>query len=140
MSTPLPRLSLTLLPEVLAVSRLHPDASTPPWAERPGALCSITRTREEVSIVCAQPAVPPDALAERGFRALAVAGPLAFSATGVLASLALPLWEAGVSLFVLSTYDTDYVLVKDEQLERALEALARAGHSLHSWREPPEIT
>jgi hypothetical protein len=135
MPTPLPRLSLTLLPDELAVARLQPESELPSWAERRGRLWSITRTREEVSIVCAESEIPPDVTAERGFRALAVAGPIAFSATGVLASLALPLWQAGVSLFALSTYDTDYILITGGQIERALEALASAGHTVHAAKE-----
>ncbi|MBN1147864.1 MAG: ACT domain-containing protein [Anaerolineales bacterium] len=117
---------LSLLPERLAVCRLAADAPFPEWA-RPGDLLALVRTREELSVVCNERYVPPEIKAERGWRALQAGGPLDFSLVGVLASIAGPLAEAGVSIFALSTYETDYVLVKESFLERALEALDRAG-------------
>lgn len=88
----------------------------------------MVRTAAETTVVCAEETVPGDVRAERGFRALAVAGPLDFALTGVLAALALPLAEAGVSIFAVSTYDTDHVLVREERLEEAVAALRAAGH------------
>jgi hypothetical protein len=131
---PMKVLRLRLLTGELAVARLAPSARLPPWAAvaRSGTLVSWTRTPDELSVVCAAAAVPPVVTAERGFRALAVVGPLDFSLTGVLAALATPLAEAGVSLFALSTYDTDYVLVRATQLRLALTALRRAGHTVAS--------
>jgi hypothetical protein len=119
-------LPLTILPGRLAVCRLAPDAAVPSWVN--GPLTAITRTPEELSIVCAQERVPPGIQAEAGWRALKVAGPLDFGLTGILASLAGPLAAAGISIFALSTYDTDYLLVKEENLEQAERTLRAAGH------------
>ena len=100
----------------------------PVWAFSSGGFVSITRTEEELSIVCDERFVPFEFVAvERGFRMLMVEGPLDFSLTGVMASIAGPLAEAGVSMFAISTYDTDYVLVREERLAEAVEALRGAG-------------
>jgi hypothetical protein len=118
-------MDLTVLPEPLAICRLRPSERIPSWAlEEHDSLSSITRTPDELSIVCPEEAVPPDVEAEDGWRALVVPGPIPFEQTGVLASIAGPLAAAGISIFAVSTYDTDYVLVKAEQVERALELLA----------------
>jgi len=117
---------LHLLPGSLAVARLSPEAELPGWA-REGVLWASVRTREELSIVCEERFVPPEVRAERGWRAFQVEGPLDFSMLGVLAFIAGVLAEAGVSIFTLSTYDTDYILVKGAALERALAALQGAG-------------
>jgi hypothetical protein len=121
-------LRVTVLPETLAICRLAPDAEGPAWAR--GGFCSLTRTGEELSIVCPGDSVPADVRAEHGFRALKVCGPLDFSLTGVLASLAVPLARAGISIFALSTYDTDYILVRGEQLAAALTVLRDAEHEV----------
>ena len=117
---------LFILPDRLAVCRLSADAPFPEWA-RPGDLLALMRSRDELSVVCAERFVPPEIRAERGMRALMVQGPLEFSLTGVLASIAVPLARAGVSIFALSTYDTDYILVREDALERAVNALSQAG-------------
>jgi enamine deaminase RidA (YjgF/YER057c/UK114 family) len=117
-------MKLEVLPETLAVCRLPASERIPSWAlELHEGLVSITRTPEELSIVCPQVAVPPDTRSEDGFRALMVPGPIPFEQTGVLASIATPLAAAGISIFAISTYDTDYVLVREANLERALQAL-----------------
>jgi hypothetical protein len=121
------RLDLSILPEIFAIARLDPLAPLPAL-EDAGSLTSITRTPEELSLVCVEGAVPPGASASRGWRAIRVAGALDFSLTGILASLASPLADARISIFALSTHDTDYVLVKDETLPRAVDALTGAGH------------
>jgi len=125
-------LNLKLLPGVFAVGRIAPEAAIPEWATA-GPLTSITRTSEELSIVCLEAQVPADVLSEKGWRCLKIQGPLPFSLTGVLASLVNPLAQAGVSLFAFSTYDTDYVLVKAASLDQALRALACAGHSVENY-------
>jgi len=94
-------LPLILLPERLAVCRLPAEAPFPDWA-RPGDLLSFTRTRDELSVVCAERFVPPEMRAERGWRALQVQGVLDFALVGVLASICVPLARAGVSIFALS--------------------------------------
>ena len=90
-------------------------------------MTSVTRTPRELSIVCDEARIPPDVLCERGFRALVIEGPLAFSLTGILAAVVSPLAAAKISVFAFSTYDTDYVMVKDERLEAAIAVLRAAG-------------
>jgi hypothetical protein len=119
-------LTLRVLPGVLAVCRLPPDAALPGWALS-GGFVSVTRTLEELSVVCAEEVVPADGQCEGGWRVLQVAGPLDFALTGILAALATPLAAAGISIFALSTYDTDYVLVKERTLAEAIAVLRRAG-------------
>jgi hypothetical protein len=123
-------LNLSLLRERLAVCRLAPDAPLPGWAGE--EFTAITRTPQELSIVCAQEHVPHDIQAERGWRALMVDGPLDFGLTGILASLASPLAAIGISIFALSTYDTDYLLIKEDRLEQAIDCLRSAGHHLNN--------
>lgn len=120
-------LTLDLLEGAFAVVRLDPDELVPAWA-RGGMLWSITQTPEELSILCASDRVPPGYRTEGPFRALKVRGPLDMAMTGVLASMAGPLAEAGVSIFALSTFDTDYVLVRETAVEAALRVLRLAGH------------
>jgi uncharacterized protein len=119
--------NLTLLPGRLMICRLGPEAAIPAWAGR-GPLTSITRTSDELSVVCAETDVPAGIKAERGWRSFKVEGPLDLSLTGVLASLAAPLAEARINIFAISTYDTDYLLVKEERVSLAAEVLTRAGH------------
>jgi hypothetical protein len=109
------------------VCRLEAGASVPAWATA-GRFFSITKTADELSIVCAEESVPSEVRCERGWRSLKVEGPLDFSLTGVMLSLAAPLARAGVSFFAISTYDTDYLLVKEGDLERAVLALSDSGH------------
>jgi hypothetical protein len=122
-----PALSLSLLPDTLAVCRLAPDADVPAWAWT-GEPASVTRTRDELSIVCRADAVPQGIRAEGGWRCLKVSGPLDFALTGIVAALSVPLAAAGIAVFAVSTYDTDYLLVKAENLDHAIEALRGAGH------------
>ena len=91
-------------------------------------LSCVTRTPEELSVLTTEAHVPPHARAERGYRALKVHGQLPFDLIGVFASLAQPLAEAGLSIFALSTYDTDYILVKAQDLAAAVSVLRAAGH------------
>lgn len=122
------RLNLLLLPGRLAVCRLSATADAPDWF-RGGALHSITRTPDELSVVCDEAHVPASVNAQRGFRAVRVEGALDFALTGVLSSLAAPLAQAKVSIFALSTYDTDYLLVREADLDRARDAWIAAGHA-----------
>jgi hypothetical protein len=123
-------LSLRALASEFAVVRFPPDAGLPWWAASSSELLSHTRSVEETSIVCEARCVPGDVQAERGFRALRVAGTIPFQATGILASLAAPLAAANVPVFAISTFDTDYVLVPGRLLSTAVEALRGAGHSV----------
>jgi len=122
-------LILELLPVPFAVVRLDPQSEMPSWAYGQ-PFSSVTHTSDETSIVCPQTSVPSDVTCERGFRGLKVRGPLAFSETGILESLAQPLAVAGVSIFAISTFDTDYVFLPETDLDRGLAALADAGHSV----------
>lgn len=116
-------------PETLAVVRLGPGSEVPPWAES-SSVFSITATARETSIVCAARSVPTKAVAQRPFTAFEVEGPLDLALTGVLADLLSPLAEAGVSVFTISTYDTDWLLVPGGEAERAAEAWQAAGHEV----------
>ncbi len=120
-------LEIEVLPEVYAIVALPPSADWPRWAAR-GALVSVTRTREELSVVCLESDVPGHLESAGGWRALLLRGPFELDTVGVLASLAAPLAEAGVPVFVVSTFHTDYLLVHDELVARAREALESAGH------------
>ena len=119
--------TLRLLVGELAISRLAPDAPPPDWAQV-GELTSITRTRDELSVVCAAAAVPDDIPHDRGWRALELRGPLDFDLVGILADLSATLADAGVSIFAISTHDTDYVLVRAHQLDQGVTALEAAGY------------
>ena len=126
---------LHILSGMYGVARLSPEADLPPWA-REGELWAAVRTRGELSIVCEERYIPPEVRAERGWMALQVEGPLDFSLVGVLASLSAVLSDAGVSIYSLSTYDTDYLLIKESTKERALAALHGAGYLVLAPLEP----
>jgi uncharacterized protein len=110
------------------VCRLAPGDEIPQWALRRGGFASVTRTANELSLVCAESVVPQGIQCEPGWRIFKIEGPLDFTVTGILASVAQPLAEAGVSIFAISTYDTDYVMVKEQDVEKAVRTLAAAGH------------
>ena len=122
-------LTLELLVERLAIVRLPPDADVP-QLPLSGSLLSLTVTRDEISIVCPEDAVPEGAESASGWRALRVAGELDFSLIGIMASLTGALAAVGVSVFALSTFTTDYLLVREETLDRAIAALRTAGHTV----------
>lgn len=111
-----------------AVARLGPDEDIPAWAS--GQLISITKTHDELSIVCDEASVPADVRAERGYRCLGVMGPIPFDAIGVAASLCEPLARASISVLLISTFDTDYLLIKEPSFASACAALASAGHEI----------
>jgi hypothetical protein len=122
-------LRLTILPDGYAICRLAAGDPLPSWIS-PGNFFSITRTGEELSIICPQVNLPSDVQHQPGWRIIKFEGPFEFSQIGVLASVALPLAESGVSLLTISTYDTDYILVQAEKLNMAIQALETAGHSI----------
>ena len=130
MTIPPRHFELTLLPERFAISRLAATAPIPEWATQ-GSLFSVTRTREELSIVCEQSRVPASVRSQLGWSILKVHGPFDLMETGVLSSLASPLAEANLSLFTISTFDTDYLLIASETLSTALSTLEGAGHKIH---------
>jgi hypothetical protein len=123
-------LTFSLLPETFSICRLPHGSAIPLWALI-HSFFSITQTNEELSIVCPDAATPTSGIqAERNFRCLRVQNPLDFATTGVLASILEPLAQAQISIFSISTYDTDYVLVKEANLQGAIEILTQAGHSI----------
>lgn len=114
------------LPGRYAVCRLGPESAVPGWAA--GPFVNITLTDDELAIICPAEQVPHDVRAERDWRVLKLVGPFPFTATGVLASLAAPLADAGISILSIATYDTDYFLVKGDAFDTAVAALIAAGH------------
>ena len=123
------RFGVRRIPGRLAIVWLDPGSGVPSWAST-GSLSAVVRTSEELTIVCDQMVVPETMKSERDWVALRVEGPLPFSMTGVLARLLEPLAAEQISVFVLSTFDTDYILVKADESDRALEALCREGHRI----------
>jgi len=124
-------LTLSVLPEQFAICRLDANASLPSWL----AQCrffSVTRTPAELSIVAPQANVPQETRCETDWRCMMVEGKLDFSLTGIIASLATSLADAGISLFAVSTFDTDYLLVKSNKLLQAVQVLRQAGHYVNS--------
>ena len=121
-------LDLSVLPGTLALCRLPANVPPPNWALAGQGFLAFTRTEAELSVVSPSEAVPERVPREDGWRALRVDTPLDFSMTGVLASLTQPLAKAGISIFAISTHDTDYVLVKEDALEGAMQTLVAAGH------------
>jgi uncharacterized protein len=127
-----PVLDLTVLEEDLSICRLDAGAEVPAWATRT-TFFSVTRTQDELSVVCPEEFVPEDAYRERGWRALKLEGPLDLSMIGILASVAAPLAEVGASIFTVSTFDTDYVLVRGTQLDLAVDTLRENGHRVGDY-------
>lgn len=124
-----PQLTLVILRETFAICRLDKDAPIPDWAFQGGPF-SITRTEDELSIVCPQINVPKGIVCNQGWSCLKVKGPLDLSLTGIISSIATTLEAEGMSLFSISTYDTDYVMVKEKDLEKAILALTEAGQKI----------
>src|SRR5262249_15378315 len=123
--------TLRVVDGTFAICGLEATAPVPAWATS-GDFFSISRTAEELSVVCRQDAVPEGVRSERGWRCLRVAGTIPFAVVGVLASLTASLAEAGVSAFAVSTFDTDYLLVQETNWPRAVAALRRHGHEVRS--------
>lgn len=122
-------LRLSILPGKLAVCRMEQHAAVPAWATA-GDFFSVTRTPAELSIVCSETLAPQGTQVEGGWRGLQVIGPLDFALTGILAGLAGSLARAGISLFAISTYDTDYILVREKDLPLAVTTLKEAGYDV----------
>ena len=127
------QLTIVIYEKMYAVCQLQPGATFPTWAEGP-EFVSITRTAAELSIVCQQDMLPGDVRAEKNRRLMRIEGKLGFELTGVLASVTAPLSKAELSIFAISTYDTDYLLIADEDLQKATETLEAAGHTIRQSR------
>ncbi|MNL03356.1 hypothetical protein D3C87_1238910 [compost metagenome] len=123
-------MKLVEMSEELSVIKLQAQAAIPNWAFQ-GSFFSITRTADELSVVCESRLVPSDIhLKEKNWKCLKVQGPLDFSLTGILSSIANPLAAAKISIFAISTFDTDYVMVKNDNLKKAKLALQQAGFEI----------
>jgi hypothetical protein len=122
-------LKYRVLGELLAVCQLPAGSGVPGWTIGPGFFC-VTQTAEELSIVCEQGRVPAGVRAETGWVGLKLEGPFPFAMTGVLTSFLQPLAGAEIPIFTISTFDTDYVLMKRDKLEKATDALRVAGHQM----------
>ena len=137
------KLTLTVLPETFAVCRFDKHEAIPNWVTQQ-SFVSITRTEDELSIVCPQTEVPPDVpemredtnktrpVVEKNWRCFKVAGPLDFALTGIMASLVGPLAHAGITVFAISTYETDYLMVRATSLDHAIRVLKLAEHDIVS--------
>jgi hypothetical protein len=123
------KLSLKILPDRMAICRFEPWAPLPDWIEKPG-FYSITRTAEELSVVCSQERVPLEAESETGWRCFQLSGSFDFSEIGIIFSLTQPLAENDISVFVISTFDTDYLMVKAESFTKAIDVLTAQGHQV----------
>ena len=124
-------MNLQLLPQTFSICRLSPEASLQ------GSFFSVTRTADELSVVCFSGEEPVGSKVEADWRALKVAGPLDFALTGILYQLLGPLAEAKISIFALSTFDTDYILIRSADIDRAIEVLRGDGHDVA--RETPAL-
>ncbi|GGB53148.1 ACT domain-containing protein [Deinococcus soli (ex Cha et al. 2016)] len=122
-------LTLTVLPGEYAVAQLPAGSAVPDWATL-GDLWCVLNAPDELSVVCPAAQVPDGVRVQRGWQALMLTGPFEFTLTGILASVLNPLRDAGVGIFALSTYNTDYVLVAASDLERSVAALRAAGHTV----------
>jgi hypothetical protein len=122
-------LTLSVVEGQYAIAKLAPDSAIPDWAMC-GPFFSVTRSTDELSLVVAETSLPAEIEASRNWHMLRVHGPFAFNEVGVLAALANPLARLGVGIFVLSTYDTDYLLVQREDIPVAVETLEHAGHRI----------
>ena len=121
--------SLKILPERMAVCRFEPTAPLPEWMGEVG-FYSLTRTEAELTLVCPETRLEPGTTSETGWRCFKVQGLLDFSEIGIIFSLTRPLAENGVSVFVISTFDTDYFMVKEKDLAKAIDALTAEGHEV----------
>jgi hypothetical protein len=124
-------LTLSLLPETLAICRLEPGTPLPQWIPT-NTFFSITGTDDELSLVCTMKAVPDDVKVDGDWRGFKLHGPFPFSLVGILNSVTIPLAQANIGIFAISTYDTDYVLIKESNLSLAITTLRDAGHTLHT--------
>ncbi|MFG3693474.1 ACT domain-containing protein [Stutzerimonas stutzeri] len=122
--------SFSVLLQNFVIARLEPNADLPSAVLASPGFLSITRTADELSIVCAEDVAAGLARVDKAWRAIKVQGPFAFDQTGVLASFLDPLAVAAIGIFAVSTFDTDYILVKSANLDGAVAALKDAGHRL----------
>jgi hypothetical protein len=123
------QLLLSLSPDLYAIARFAPD-ETLNFNYAKSSFFSLTKTDQEISIVCAQSELPAGVRAERDRRLLKIESILTFSLTGILASVTVPLADAAISIFAVSSFDTDYILVAEHNIEQAIAVLENAGHKV----------
>ncbi len=119
------KLTLSVLPEKLGICHLNQKSEIPSWSEEGISFSSIARTEKELSIICSQDKIPGGVLFEKDWRAFRVEGPLGFASTGIVSSLSVPLAKAKISIMYISTYETDYLLVEDKNLDKAVKILGK---------------
>ncbi len=119
-----PKLILSILPETLGVCHFSANTPIPAWATEGNGFFSITKTHGELSVVCPQDNIPGGVFVEKDWRALKTEGPVNLFSVGIIAALAAPLAKAGISIFNISTYETDYLLLEEKNLEKAVEVLS----------------
>lgn len=119
------KLSLTTLDGLFGICKVKKGEGFPEWAVNKDSMYSITETSTEISVICPQERIPVSIEAEKGWKALKVMGPLDFSMTGVLSSIVKPLADAKISIFTISTYETDYIFIKQKEYENAVKVLRK---------------
>jgi len=128
------KLTLSIMDNVFGICKLDPGSEIPAWAYE-GSFFSITRTPEELSVVCPESSIQaniPEKVREIGWKCLKVEGPLDFRLTGILAGISRVLADNGISIFAVSTYDTDYILLREKDLKHAIKALEEAGYEIRN--------
>ena len=123
------KLQLTLLNEIFGICRYENSIPIPDWAATT-MMCSVTRTKKELTIVCPKMIIPAESDCDCNWRCFRIDGGFDLDEIGVIASVSVPLAEAGISIYVVSTYDTDYFLVKDIAAEKAFAVLKDSGHKI----------
>ena len=123
------KMKINILPSTYSICRLSPNSQIPNWTHK-GSFVSITKTTEELSVVCEESQVPSDVKAESDWRILKVEGPLDFSLTGILSRISTCLAKAKISIFAISTFDTDYIMVKSSSLNEAISSLKKEGYEV----------
>ena len=122
----MPKLTLLLLPKKFGICRLDENTPIPEWAKEKSSLMSIAITDDELSIVCPQEKIPGGVICEKDWRAFKLETVLNISSVGIVASLSGPLAKAGISIFYISTYETNYLLVEERELEKAKKILSKS--------------
>ena len=122
-------LTMKLIKEKYGVCRINPNELIPEWAQN-SDFFSITKTCDELSIVCSQDDIPNDIQCEKDWKILKIEGPLDFSLIGILASISTILAQKGISIFAISTYDTDYILVKNKDIDNTIESLVKERYEI----------
>ena len=123
------KLKLSLLKDKYGICSLPATAPIPDWALNE-AMLSITRTKDELTIVCRHDLIPPQCMSDLNWRCFRIDGTFDLYQTGVISSISSTLAEAGISIYVISTYDTDYFLVQEDKLEQTISVLSNSGHSI----------